>query len=323
MAAKARPDTTDRKQQSNEEAAMSDAINPTHYTRGSVECIDVTESLNFCLGNAFKYVFRFRDKGRPLEDLGKACWYLDREMSARASSEEWREFPLDCRYEISSQGRVRMKGKNPRKLVPLKNGYLTFVVSSPEGNKCYYAHRAVAEAFLDFDPSLEVCHLDGTRTNNSVWNLRQGTTKANHSHKHIHGTDYKGGDNPSAKLSANQVLTIRALEGCGTCAEIGSRFGVSAMTIQRIWSGVAWSEIPSGPIGALAAIVEGEADPDVAAALELIAIAQWSSDGIEDVKKARWYLERLLAHLGNVQEAQFGQQNTIDCRTDAEKAELA
>ena len=46
-----------------------------------------------------------------------------------------------------------------------------------------------------------------------------------------------------------------------------------------------------------------------------------AKNGIEDVKKARWYLERLLAHLGNVQEAQFGQQNTIDCRTEAEKAE--
>lgn len=46
-----------------------------------------------------------------------------------------------------------------------------------------------------------------------------------------------------------------------------------------------------------------------------------AKNGIEDVKKARWYLERLLAHLGKVQEAQFGQQNTIDYRTDAEKAE--
>lgn len=44
-----------------------------------------------------------------------------------------------------------------------------------------------------------------------------------------------------------------------------------------------------------------------------------AKNGIEDVKKARWYLERLLAHLGNVQEAQFGQQNTIDCRTDEQK----
>src|SRR5690554_558136 len=204
-------DRADAIGQNGGEGLHYDAINPSHYRQGGVECIDVTESLNFCLGNAFKYVFRFRDKGRPLEDLRKARWYLDREMSTRASSEEWREFPSDCRYKISSQGRVRMKGKNPRELVPLKNGYLTFVVSSPEGNKCYYAHRAVAETFLDFDPSLEVCHLDGTRTNNSVWNLRQGTTKANHSHKHIHGTDYKGGDNPSAKLSANQVLTSRAL----------------------------------------------------------------------------------------------------------------
>lgn len=44
-----------------------------------------------------------------------------------------------------------------------------------------------------------------------------------------------------------------------------------------------------------------------------------AKNGIEDVKKARWYLERLLAHLGNVQEAQFGQQNTIDCRSDEQK----
>ncbi|MDH2244873.1 DUF3310 domain-containing protein [Pseudomonas sp. GD03855] len=44
-----------------------------------------------------------------------------------------------------------------------------------------------------------------------------------------------------------------------------------------------------------------------------------AKNGIEDVKKARWYLERLLAHLGNVQEAQFGQQNTLDYRTDEQK----
>ena len=44
-----------------------------------------------------------------------------------------------------------------------------------------------------------------------------------------------------------------------------------------------------------------------------------AKNGIEDVKKARWYLERLLAHLGNVQEAQFGQQNTIDCRSAEQK----
>ena len=45
-----------------------------------------------------------------------------------------------------------------------------------------------------------------------------------------------------------------------------------------------------------------------------------AKNGIEDVKKARWYLERLLAHLDK---AEFGQQNTIDCRTPEEKAELA
>lgn len=46
-----------------------------------------------------------------------------------------------------------------------------------------------------------------------------------------------------------------------------------------------------------------------------------AKNGIEDVKKARWYLERLLAHLGNVQEAQFGQQNTIGCRSAEQEVE--
>lgn len=46
-----------------------------------------------------------------------------------------------------------------------------------------------------------------------------------------------------------------------------------------------------------------------------------AKNGIEDVKKARWYLERLLVYLGSVQEAQFGQQNTIDCRSAEQKIE--
>lgn len=56
----------------------ADPVNhPTHYTQGHVECITVTSQLDFCIGNTVKYVWRFRDKNNPVQDLRKAAWYLD------------------------------------------------------------------------------------------------------------------------------------------------------------------------------------------------------------------------------------------------------
>ena len=56
---------------------------PSHYTKLKVECIEVTEHFNFCLGNAIKYIWRADHKGKPLEDLRKAIFYLEREIARR------------------------------------------------------------------------------------------------------------------------------------------------------------------------------------------------------------------------------------------------
>ncbi len=62
---------------------MTDIINhPAHYTgvTAEIECIDIARHLNFQLGNAFKYVWRAGKKGgkgKEIEDLKKALWYLD------------------------------------------------------------------------------------------------------------------------------------------------------------------------------------------------------------------------------------------------------
>jgi hypothetical protein len=62
---------------------MSDAINPTHYQEhpSGIQCIEVTEHMNFCRGNAVKYIWRAGLKGDAIEDLRKARWYLDREIA--------------------------------------------------------------------------------------------------------------------------------------------------------------------------------------------------------------------------------------------------
>lgn len=72
--------------------APTDLINhPPHYTShpSGIECIQITEHMNFCLGNAVKYIWRAglkRDAGfshvkdDALEDLRKAAWYIEREI---------------------------------------------------------------------------------------------------------------------------------------------------------------------------------------------------------------------------------------------------
>lgn len=67
----------------------SDPVNhPPHYTwlPNGVEVIQITEHMPFCLGNVVKYVVRADHKGRPIEDLEKARFYLDREITRRKAT---------------------------------------------------------------------------------------------------------------------------------------------------------------------------------------------------------------------------------------------
>lgn len=60
-----------------------DLVNhPPHYNTGKIEVIDVIEGwgLDFCLGNTVKYIARAKHKGKEIEDLKKAKWYLDKEV---------------------------------------------------------------------------------------------------------------------------------------------------------------------------------------------------------------------------------------------------
>ena len=62
---------------------MADMVNhPVHYVShpSGIETIQITEHMNFCLGNAIKYIMRSELKGKQIEDLKKAVWYLNREI---------------------------------------------------------------------------------------------------------------------------------------------------------------------------------------------------------------------------------------------------
>ena len=67
-----------------------EVAHPTHYTQGKIECIDyiVDKKLDFCLGNAIKYITRAGHKAsaemsqreKTVQDLEKAKQYIDFEI---------------------------------------------------------------------------------------------------------------------------------------------------------------------------------------------------------------------------------------------------
>ena len=65
---------------------MSDPINsPKHYTHGNVEALDAIRAAmsfegyeGFLVGQVLKYLWRYRYKGRPVEDLNKGAFYYER-----------------------------------------------------------------------------------------------------------------------------------------------------------------------------------------------------------------------------------------------------
>ena len=68
---------------------VSDNVNhPAHYTSGGIECIDGMVAafgreyvMHYCLCNAFKYIWRCEHKGKRVEDIQKAVWYLNKWQS--------------------------------------------------------------------------------------------------------------------------------------------------------------------------------------------------------------------------------------------------
>ena len=58
---------------------------PDHYNNGAIECIEYLKDnmswqgyTGYLEGNCKKYLHRWRYKKKPVEDLKKARWYLDR-----------------------------------------------------------------------------------------------------------------------------------------------------------------------------------------------------------------------------------------------------
>jgi len=82
---------------------MYDPVNhPVHYTSSPahcecgarIECIQITEHLGFCIGNAIKYLWR-ADMKNGVQDLRKAEWYIRREIERREVTSQPEQLPTE------------------------------------------------------------------------------------------------------------------------------------------------------------------------------------------------------------------------------------
>jgi hypothetical protein len=157
-------------------------------------------------------------------------------------------------YEVSDLGRVRSKDRIKVGLGPYpyrgrvlrpqfgRKGYTRVTLSRDGVDRTRPIHHIVTEAFLGpRPPSLQVRHLDGNPSNNSVTNLRYGTATENGADKARHGSG-KGERQSHNKLSREQVREIRRLRESGVLArELGARFGVAISTVFSIANRRNWA----------------------------------------------------------------------------------
>jgi hypothetical protein len=75
---------SDSKQMWPAEEAVDMVNSPPHYNQTGIECIHAISAATgdgfkyYLQGNIMKYLWRFDYKDKPLEDLKKAQWYLDK-----------------------------------------------------------------------------------------------------------------------------------------------------------------------------------------------------------------------------------------------------
>ena len=66
---------------------------PAYYGEiPGVECIDVVEHFDFCIGSAIKYLWRagLKDSEADLDDYRKAVWYIQRTITReKGNADNW------------------------------------------------------------------------------------------------------------------------------------------------------------------------------------------------------------------------------------------
>jgi DNA-binding transcriptional regulator YiaG len=103
-------------------------------------------------------------------------------------------------------------------------------------------HRMVLGAFVGQAPAgLQACHNDGDKSNNRLTNLRYDTAASNMADKLRHGTHARGQRAHNAKLTLEDVRSIRSRAGSASQREMAREYGVSQAHISAIVRRKEWA----------------------------------------------------------------------------------
>ena len=156
--------------------------------------------------------------------------------------EQWKDIvEFEGLYEVSNHGQVRSKITKKIKKQTIDKKINRFYLGLWKDNKqkIVKPHRLVLEAFVGKCPEgMEGCHNDGNHQNNKLENLRWDTPKNNHADKVKHNTSNSGERCNWAKLTKEQVISIRNDDRLQRV--IAEEYGVKQHTISRIKNGTRW-----------------------------------------------------------------------------------
>jgi hypothetical protein len=166
-----------------------------------------------------------------------------------------RPIPGFSKYAASEDGSIwsyrhsyRYKNRRWKQLKanPQEGGYLRVFLRDHGTTSTVYVHRLILLTFVGPCPEgMEVCHIDGNRSNNRLSNLRYDTRTGNHSDKRNHGTQPMGSRVWIAKLTEVDVVEARRQHrrGAATTAELAERYHVTTSVMYKAIRGDTWKHI--------------------------------------------------------------------------------
>jgi hypothetical protein len=172
---------------------------------------------------------------------------------AECFSDNFRPIPGHPGYHISASGEI-YSSKSSKVMSPGRCGKYLQIAFTNLGDKKVYRyliHRLVADVFIGPCPDgMEVCHIDGNPHNNHVNNLKYATRKENAQHKFVHGTMPVGERNLAAKLTSEEVSSIRSEYVPGkhgvtshhSLRGLAEKYGVGMTAIINVVKGKTWRD---------------------------------------------------------------------------------
>ena len=153
--------------------------------------------------------------------------------------EQWKDISgYENIYQVSNLGKV--KNVNTNRILKQQvdhDGYFIITLRKGETKKTYKVHRLVAETFIPIKhQALQVNHISGIKSDNSVSNLEWVTLRENIIHAHKIGiynpTQHSNAMN-KYKKTVLKILNGKVIEKYESLAMASKTMGVTKQSIHR------------------------------------------------------------------------------------------